>query len=353
MKQRRNYVTALLLICLFVSACGSQTGGKAPAGKTPSVKMADLLDTQIKITVYGARADEIAEGAIALCADYENLLSKTIEGSDIYAVNHAGSAFVPVSPETVGLLRKSIAYSQLSSGLFDVTIGAAVDCWDFSVTNRNPKLPDNDTLALALSSVDYTQIEFDGDNVRLQRTGAAIDLGAIAKGYIADRLGDYILAEGAEGAIISLGGNILTVGQKPDGNPWIVGIQKPFTETGEIIAKLSVGEKSVVSSGIYERYFVLDGKLYHHILDPETGYPMPSDMVAVTIVSDLSVDGDALSTVVFCLGREKGLALIDSLPGIEAAVVTEDHQIYYSKGFGVDFPVELLDSSYTVIKPEL
>ena len=180
-----------------------------------------------------------------------------------------------------------------------------------------------ETLAKAVSLVDYHTVEVKDQTVTLKNPKAALDLGGIAKGYIANRLQDFLTEKGVTGAVINLGGNVLTVGEKPDGSLWKIAIQKPFAEKGEALDAVSLKQGSVVTSGVYERYFYKDGILYHHLLDPSTGYPVKNDLYAVTILSKHSVDGDALSTICFVLGYEKGAELIRSLnmPGLEAIFV--------------------------------
>jgi thiamine biosynthesis lipoprotein len=161
-----------------------------------------------------------------------------------------------------------------------------------------------------------------------------IDLGGIAKGYIADRLKEYLVGEGVTGGIIDLGGNILCIGGKTEQEDFKIGIRQPFADRNETIASVSIRDKSVVSSGVYERYIQTeDGKIYHHILDPRTGYSYENGLLGVTIISDKSVDGDGLSTTVFALGLEDGMKLVESLDGVEAAFVTEDEKVTYSKDF--------------------
>ena len=186
--------------------------------------------------------------------------------------------------------------------------------------------------------------QVDGCTVTLTDPEAAIDLGGIAKGYIADRIKDYLVSQGVKSAIIDLGGNILCVGKRPDGEPFRIGIQRPFADRSETAAIVEIDGKSVVSSGIYERYFEKDGVLYHHILNPDTGYPYDNGLVSVTIISDESVDGDGLSTSCFALGLEKGMELIDSLPDVYAVFITEDGQLHFSEGFEDAFTVEYAES---------
>ena len=181
--------------------------------------------------------------------------------------------------------------------------------------------------------VDYRDVSLEGDEIRFAKEGMQLDLGAVAKGYIADRIKDYLLEQGVESAIIDLGGNILCVGSRPGGDPFRIGLQRPFASHSETVATVEITDKSVVSSGIYERYFEEDGVLYHHILNPETGYPYDNGLVSVTIISDESVDGDGLSTSCFALGLEKGMELINSLPDVQAVFITEDGELHFSEGF--------------------
>ena len=183
----------------------------------------------------------------------------------------------------------------------------------------------------------------DPERVDFAKEGMQLDLGAVAKGYIADRIKDYLLEQGVESAIIDLGGNILCVGSRPGGDPFRIGLQRPFASHSETVATVEITDKSVVSSGIYERYFEEDGVLYHHILNPETGYPYDNGLVSVTIISDESVDGDGLSTSCFALGLEKGMELINSLPDVQAVFITEDGELHFSEGFEDELTVEMVN----------
>ena len=183
-------------------------------------------------------------------------------------------------------------------------------------------------MAEAVSHIDYHCIEVNGTTVTLTDPEAQIDLGGIAKGYIADRIKEYLESEGVEHALINLGGNMLALGGRYDGSPFRIGLQEPFADTGSVLDVLDVTDQSVVSSGNYERYFEKDGVIYHHILDPDTGYPIQNNLDQVTIISDASVDGDALSTTCYALGLEKGMELIQSLDDVEAVFVTHDGEIH-------------------------
>lgn len=290
-----------------------------------------LLNTLVSIKLYDRGSQELIQECFDLIRDYEAKLSRTIATSEISQLNAAGGQPVTISPETADLLSLALHYSELSGGAFDLTIAPVSSLWDF--TSTEPSRPTEEAILNALPHVDYRGVLIDGSQVTLSDPKAAIDLGAIAKGYIADRVKDYLLSKGVESAIINLGGNVLCVGSKPDGSGFSVGIQKPFEGYSETISILELHDMSVVSSGIYERCFREDDVLYHHILDPSTGYPYDNNLLSVTILSQNSADGDALSTVTFALGLEKGMELIDSLPDTWAVFITDDYQLHYSEGF--------------------
>ena len=204
--------------------------------------------------------------------------------------------------------------------------------WDFTV--KKPTVPDEQKIEKALAYVDYQKIALDDQKLTFQIPGMGIDLGGIAKGFIADELKAYLEKKGVKSAVINLGGNVLCIGKKDPKTPFHIGIQQPFADRNETIAAVSVDGLSIVSSGIYERYFkTKDGTLYHHILNPKTGYSYDNDLMAVTILSKKSVDGDGLSTSCFAMGKKEGLAFINNIDGVEAVFITKDEKMHYSKGF--------------------
>lgn len=325
MKHKPAVASLLLLTLLTVLFSG---GCSAPL-RSESLKITGMyFDTVIQVEAWGADRD-IMEHCENLCAYYEELLSPTIETSEISKINHAGGSPVTVSDETAELIRLGIHYGELSGGKFDITIASAADLWNFR-DNPEAVMPDAEVLAEAVRHIDYRSILVDGTTVTLTDPGAKIDLGGIAKGYIADRLKEYLISQGIEHALINLGGNMLALGGRTDGTDFRIGIQKPFADDGTVMASLSVSDESVVSSGNYERYFEKDGVIYHHILDPRTGYPVQNDLYQVTVISDSSVEGDALSTTCYALGLEKGMELIQNTDGVEAVFVTDDLQIHVS-----------------------
>ncbi|MCD7725797.1 MAG: FAD:protein FMN transferase [Clostridiales bacterium] len=308
-----------------------------------------FLDTVVTITLYGDTDSTAMDGCFELLGQYEQMLSRTIEGSDVWNINHSSGEATTVNEETADLIETALEYSQLTDGAFDITITPLVELWDIDgksellaeggtedsseEVSTSSLIPSEEEIASALSHVDYTVVSVDGNTVTLSDPEAEIDLGGIAKGYIADSLKDYLLSQGIEHALINLGGNVLTVGTKSDGSAWKIGIQKPFGESSDIIAVVECTGESVVTSGTYERYFEIDGTIYHHILDPATGSPVDNGLTSVTILSDSSTNCDALSTACFVLGMEDGMELIENLENVEALFITEDETLYRTSGF--------------------
>lgn len=311
-------------ICLILIAVFSLSG--CTQKDTSISKTGTYFDTIVKIDLYDADAQDALDHCFEICEKYENLLSRTKEGSDVYRINHANGESTGVSSETARLIQTGLHYSEVSNGAFDITIAPLSILWDFK--NNDGTVPSQEDIDEARSHVGYKNVELNGNTVTLKDPEAAIDLGALAKGYIADRIKRYLVSEGIENGIINLGGNVLTIGEKPNGEAYNIAIQKPFDERNEPITTVKVKDKSIVSSGNYERYFEKDGKIYHHILDPKTGYPVENELNEVTIISDGSITGDALSTTCFALGLEKGMELIESLDDVEALFVTSDYEIY-------------------------
>ncbi len=284
-----------------------------------------LFDTVIKIQID--LADEsILDGLKKLCEKYDRMFSTTNTDSELYKLNHANGQPFTVSSETANLIQEGIHYSELSGGAFDLTIEPVSALWDFKADK--PTVPSSDAIAQAVSHVDYTKVDIQDNTVTLEDPEAGIDLGAIAKGYIADQVKTYLKKQGVKHAIINLGGNVDVIGTKPDGSKYNIGIQKPFDESGEAITSVQLKNQTVVTSGIYERYFKKNGKLYHHILDPRTGYPCENNLYSVSIITDSSTKADALSTTCFLLGYQKGMELIQSMDGVEAIFITDDEKVH-------------------------
>lgn len=337
----RKKILSVLGILVFAGLIyGVYRNSSVEETDTSISKTGFYFDTVIKITLYNSDDADYLDGCFALADKYENLLSATIESSDVSKINAANGSPVTVSPETAELIREGIDYGTLSSGQFDITIGKLSSLWDFS---ENPGIvPDADAIASAVSTINYQNITVSGNTVTLNDLDEAIDLGGIAKGFIADKMKAYLNENGITSGIINLGGNVLIIGPKEDGSDYRIGIQKPFSDTGTALATVFIPDGTVVSSGVYERYFKKDGVLYHHLLNPKTGYPYENDLTGVTIICSRSVDGDGLSTTCFSLGLEDGMKLIESLPDTEAIFITSDGELHTSSGIGTTIPFQMM-----------
>ena len=336
------FAASLLLSSAAFSGCPlkANTAENSDAGSQEPVSATAIkLNTAVTVTIYDSQDRELLTECMNLCDKYEKIFSRTASDSELYQLNHreltpvAGTEDTfQVSNPLAELIRKGLYYSELSEGAFDIAIEPLTSLWDF--TAEDPQVPEDRLIQEALTKCDYHNVSVsDNNEVILKTEDTAIELGAIAKGYIADRLKDYLISQGVKSAIINLGGNVLCIGGKPDDSSFKIGIQKPFADRSETIAVMDIKDKSVVSSGVYERCFEQDGTLYHHLLNPRTGYPYDNGLIAVTIISDESVDGDALSTTCFALGLEDGMKLAESLDNVQAFFVTSDYEIHYTKDF--------------------
>ncbi len=323
--KKSRYISFITSICLLLLLGCSRN-------EQPISKSGMYFDTIITITVYHSEDEPLLDKCFSMAEYYENLFSKTIETSDIYQINHSQGTPTEVHEETFYLLEKALDYAAMTEGAIDPTILPLSDLWNFG---ENETVPKEEDIAFSLSQVGYENVILDSfsNTVTLKKENMGIDLGFIAKGYIADKMKEYLISEGVESALINLGGNVLTIGNKPDGSAYTLGVREPFGEANSSITTVKVTDKSLVSSGVYERYFYEDDVLYHHILDTSTGYPVNNGLFAVTILSDFSMEGDAYSTICMCLGLEDGMELIESTEGIEALFITEDMELVYSSGF--------------------
>jgi thiamine biosynthesis lipoprotein len=267
----------------------------------------------------------------AACARYERLLSRTIAESDVSRINNAYGKPVKVDPETWEILRRAKEISAQTGGAFSITIAPVTALWSFTDTVTN-MVPTDEARLKMLPLVDDQKIALGENNTVTLPAGMEIDLGGIAKGYIADRLAE-LLRERCMGAIISLGGNTYVVGDKPDGSYNTIGVQDPFSTTGNLEGVLFCKNISVVTSGTYERGFAgEDGKWYHHILDPKTGLPAETDLVSATLVLTSSMTADALATAFIVAGSERALSLATEV-GVDALFITSDGRTLATEGF--------------------
>jgi len=292
-----------------------------------------LLDTLIQITAYGENADKAIDSAFDRISEIHNKMNVNDENSEVSKINKmAGRGYQRVSEDTLYVIKKGLFYSALSKGRFDITVGPLVKLW--GIGTDKARVPDKKEIENALSLINYKDviINEDKNEVMLKKENMSIDLGAIAKGYAADEVMRILKENGIKSAVADLGGNIYVLGSKPNGKPWRIGIQDPFKSRGSTFAVIEVKDKTLVTSGTYERFFIKGGKRYHHILDVKTGYPVENGLVSVTIIGDSSIDCDALSTTAFVLGLQEGMKLIESLKGYDAIFVTQDKKVYVTSG---------------------
>ena len=255
------------------------------------------------------------------------------EESDISKINSkAGITPQAVSKDTYFVVKNAVEYSQILEGTFDPTIRPLVKLWN--IGNDKETIPKKAKIEEALKLVNYNDVILDESNctIMLKNKYQALDVGGIAKGFAAEEVRDIFHKHKVKSALIDLGGNIFALGSKDDGTPWRVGIQNPFESRGDFIGILNVKDKSIVTSGNYERYFMKDGQRFHHIIDPKTGYPSQSKIISATIISDNSIDGDGLSTGVYIIGIDKAMKIIEAIDGIDAIFITEDKKVYTTSG---------------------
>ncbi len=302
-------ITCVCLTVLLVSLCGCEHN-------TEQSETRFVLDTVATLT---ANCDkETLNGAFELCSSLEDQLSATKENSDVYRLNST-EGFTEIEEKTLEIIERSLYYSDISGGKFDITVYPVSMLWDF----KNQIIPSKAEISEALKNVDYNSIQINGKTVNLN--GKKIDLGGIAKGYIADELASFLKNNGANEGIVNLGGNVVVFGKEKK-----VGIQTPFEDS--VSAVLSVKDKSVVTSGIYQRYIKNGEKIYHHIIDTDTGYGVENELASVTVIGNSSLDCDAFSTVCMLLGLEEGLSLIEATPDAEAVFIDRRGNLTFSDG---------------------
>ena len=339
---------AMTLSAALLTACGGIAGAAEPVSRDEY-----CLDTICTVSIYrmedadgevkpAAKMKDEAESAMDMafeyCRETEDLVSRTRKGSEISRLNSVGGDWVGVSDDTLKLIEKGLYYSELSGGDFDITVGGITKQWDFHAAEGEAKLPDEKELAKEAEHVGWRNVEIDGNRVRLKDPETEIDLGGIAKGYIGDGMSVILEDAGVKSGTVNLGGNVICIGGKTDEDDFVIGVETPFSDRTEIIGKIKARNKTLVTSGVYERRIEVDGKTYHHILDTETGWPVDTDLDAVTLVADIrhSVDADALSTICLIKGAEEGKKLIESIDDVEGVFVLSDGSIVTTDGAGFE-----------------
>ncbi len=305
------------------------------------------LDTICRITLYGTADKGIFEECFQKLEDIEKKMSVDLSESEVSEINRkAGIRPVRISEETYNVICAGKKYSEKSSGKFDITVGPLVRLW--GINKPNPKVPAETDIQSTVKRIGYGKIATNDKDksVFLEEKGMALDLGGIAKGYAGDAIAEILKSEGVQHAIVDLGGNLVLVGSKPDGTDWKVGIQTPFQPTGNSFALLSVSDRAVVTSGIYQRYFKEDGQIYHHILDTQTGYPVQNGLVSVTVICKSSMEADALAKA-FTLGLEKGMQFIEAQKDVDAIFVTDKNEVHITPGIRNAF--KITDETYKLV----
>lgn len=297
-----------------------------------------VLGTIIRLTVYGDNAQNAIDLAVSRLYEIDDRMSVFKADSEISNINiNAGKSPIKVNDDTFFVIKQGLYYSNLTSGAFNLCISPLVNLWGIGTSHA--RIPNEHEVEKALKISDYKSIVLNDKDytVSLCHPGQAIDLGSIAKGYAADEIKSIFTKNNIKHAIIDLGGNVYAFGTKPDLSHWNIGIQDPFGDQQQYIGTLKVSNKSIVTSGGYERYFEIDGQRFQHIIDPKTGYPCKNDISSVTIISDNSIDGDALSTCCYTMGLEKGLNLIESINGVDGIFITNNKEVYMTSEITQNF----------------
>lgn len=298
-----------------------------------TVKDVWAMDTYMALTAYGNKAEGALTKAEEKINELDTLLSVTTENSDIWRINNADGQPVEVADDTAEIIRTAVEYGD-KTGTLDVTIYPVLKEWGF--TTQDYKIPDDDILDSLLESVDYSAIQLDGNTVAIPED-YMIDVGSLAKGYTSDKVIEELRENGVKSAIVSLGGNVQSLGNKPDGSQWKVAVKNPFA-SAENMCILSIGEKAVITSGNYERFFTGDdGNNYWHIIDKADGYPADNGLVSVTIIGDSGIMCDALSTALFIAGTEQAQEYWRTNGGFDMVLVTDDGRLLYTDGIADSF----------------
>ncbi|WP_020615470.1 FAD:protein FMN transferase [Paenibacillus daejeonensis] len=329
---QRSQITMVLMlvVSLLVTGCG----GAAKADDKPASRTYYLFSTIITVRVFDDRITEKHFDHIrGLLEEIDQQMNRQLAGSELDEVNRqAGGQSVVVSADTYKVVERALFYAEQSQGTFDPTVGPLVDLW--AIGNGGIEVPRGDQIQAAVALINYEDVEMDATarTIRLKQPGMSLDLGAIAKGFAADLIAEYLTSEGIGSALIDLGGNLIALGAKPNGDAWSIGIQDPAEHRGAHLGTLQVVNKTVVTSGVYERFFRVGDTIYHHLLDPKSGYPFQNDLLSVTVITEESMAADALSTSVFGLGLDQGLAYLEQWKGVEAIFVTTDHVVTLTPG---------------------
>lgn len=330
---RKIFFAASILICLLICGCSQNNMNEY----TENIF---AMDTVMDLKIYSENDESLSE-AKAEIRRIDALFDRGNENSDIYKINKNKSA--DVSAETADVIRAALSISDRTGGAFDITVAPVMDLWGFYGNEFN--VPSDDELQSTLEGVGYEKIRLDNTNISIpENTG--IDLGGIGKGYTSDRIAALLKNNGVKSAIISLGGNVHAIGKRNDGSEWTVGITDPHNKS-QLIGKLKISDKAVITSGAYQRYFEQDGITYHHIIDTTTGKSADSGLASVTVIADSGMTADGLSTALFVMGLDKAIELWRNSEDFDAVFVDDSGMIYVTEGIADVFES---DADYSICK---
>ena len=336
---KKYFISAMLSALLFLTGCSAESSPEPVQGTFFA------MDTMMDFTIYGESG--LINQSESLIASLESLVSVTDANSELYAINQTGSG--TLTGKASSLMEQALEICRRTDGALDLSIYPIVRAWGF--TTGSYQVPDEAEIQALLPLVDYRKIQYDAaDGTVTLPEGMEIDLGSVAKGYAGQLAAQMLREHGVQSALLNLGGNVQTVGAKPDGSPWQIGIKDPQGEDAMMV--LSVEDQAVVTSGGYERYFEQDGQTYWHIMDPSTGHPADSGLISVTIVGDEGVVCDGLSTALFVMGLEKAADLWAQSGDFEAVFVTASGEVYITEGLRDRFALteQYADTPVSVIE---
>ncbi len=333
---RKKFIAMIMAIALPIGLIGcTKEQTSEPIGRTEVV-----MGTVVKVTLYDDGSEEILDKVFKRLAEIENLLSINKEGTELDELNeNAGIKGIKVSDTSYDVIKRGLDYSKLSNGGYDITIGPLVKLWSIGLPGA--KVPTQEEIDKTIKNIDYSKVKINPDTkeVFLSEKGMMLDLGSIAKGYATDEVVKILREEGVKQAIVDIGGNLYAMGLKNGDTDWKIGIQNPFDDRGNSLGSVEVSDKTVVTSGVYERFIEKDGVKYHHILNPDTGYPYETEIAAVSIIADKSIDADALSTLIFTKGLDKGLKFVEKLDAVDAVFITNEKKVYITEGLRNNFKI--------------
>lgn len=343
---KKWYKIAAVVVAMAAVIAMVIISGVRQSGESEYTRNTITMGTAASFTVYGSHGSENIDGMLRLIDSLDkDVLSWRSSESEIYRVNttYKPDEDITVSSELAGVLKQTLDISKSHDDLLDITIRPLADVW--GIEDGKKEIPAQSDIGDALKLVDVSKVSVDGDNLRISESGMMLDLGAVGKGYGCDRAAEYLKGTDAAGACVALGGSIVVYGSKPDGTAWKVGVKDPRAGEGTTMGVLSFGDGKtafVSTSGDYEKYFEQDGRRYHHILDPRTGYPAWNGTIAATVVCDNGLTSDALSTLCMLMDVDAAMEIVQEY-GADAVLIDKHKNVYVSEGLKDKFTITATD----------